>query len=119
MVKSYEKIAEIRRYIEEGLNNRLFDDLETAAIDTNADYGDSFATSGFTQIQEDSTNEPLDINSKLAELMANRDIEYDQCAKNVADGIIPDDIPSLGEVDVMFNRVVSNDESEMKLESRK
>jgi SpoVK/Ycf46/Vps4 family AAA+-type ATPase len=118
-IKSVEEISNIKRVaIDNGLNERLMDDINTGEYNITADYCDGFATSGFTQIQEEEcNNEPLDISTKLAELMANRDIEYDKCAKNVADGVIADDIPSLGEVDNMFGRVVSNDEAEFKLES--
>jgi hypothetical protein len=113
---------EINKRIEEYLT----DDL-TSEINNDVEYSNEFV--GILQIDNNTKekyggygNNPhygdnnADVNERILNIQAERDAIYEQCAKNVADGIIPDDIPSLGEVDTLFERIVSYEEVELKLE---
>jgi SpoVK/Ycf46/Vps4 family AAA+-type ATPase len=114
--------AEINKRIEEYLT----DDL-TSEINNNDEYSNEFV--GILQIDNNTKekyggygNNPhygddnADVNERILNIQAERDAIYEQCAKNVADGINPDDIPSLGEVDTLFERIVSEEEVKLKLE---
>jgi cytidylate kinase len=92
------------------------DDIYNGEIDMSSKYSSNFQTSGFTQIEEEVENEPNNIDEKLSDLISNRDKVYEECKENVKMGII-NEVPSLGQIDKQFERVVNPEEVELTLES--
>lgn len=97
----------------EGINNDAFNAAFGGVLEvddvTRKRYG------GYGNNHEyGATNE--DVNERIASILADREKELEACQNDITNGVKPEEVVSLGDVDQMFNRVVDDNEADMKLE---